>query len=270
MAAHDLVRLTRDGDIALVLLDDPDRRNAMTRAMGEAFRDRISELCGDPGVRAVVLSGSGRAFSAGGDLDMLERQAQLGAASPGRAWRGIRDEMAGFYRLFLSLRDLPCPSIAAINGSAVGAGLCVALGCDFRYVAADAQLGLNFARLGLHPGMAATWTLPRLVGSAQAAELLYTGRSIDGVEAHRIGLASRVLPAAEVLPAALATAREIAGNAPIALRAIKQALHRSEAASLEDQLQFEATEQARTFETRDAREGIAAIRERRAPRFDGR
>lgn len=270
MAANELVRLTRDGDIALLLLDDPDRRNAMTRAMGEAFRDRIAALCGDASVRAVVVSGNGRAFSAGGDLDMLERQTKLGAESPGQAWRTIRDEMASFYRLFLSIRDLPCPTIAAIQGAAVGAGLCVALGCDFRYVAGDAQLGLNFARLGVHPGMAATWTLPRLVGPGQAAELLYTGRLIDGVEAHRIGLANRVLPAAEVLPAALATAREMAANAPIAVRAIKQALRRSEAASLEDQLQFEATEQARTFETRDAREGIASIRERRAPRFDGR
>ena len=154
---------------------------------------------------------------------MLERQAKLGAEAPGQAWRAIRDDMASFYRLFLSLRDLPCPTIAAIQGAAVGAGLCVALGCDFRYVAGDAQLGLNFARLGVHPGMAATWTLPRLIGPAQAAELLYTGRLIDGAEAHRIGLANRVLPAAEVLPAALATAREIAANAPIAVRAIKQA-----------------------------------------------
>jgi enoyl-CoA hydratase/carnithine racemase len=177
--------------------------------------------------------------------------------------------MASFYRLFLAIRDLPCPTIAAINGAAVGAGLCVALGCDLRYVAAEARLGLNFALLGVHPGMAATWTLPRLVGAAQAAELLFTGRLIDGAEAGRIGLANRVLPAAEVLPAAQATAREIAASAPGAVRAIKRALARSEGASLEDQLQFEASEQARSFETRDAREGIAAIRERRAPRFSG-
>jgi enoyl-CoA hydratase/carnithine racemase len=270
MSAPELVRLVRDGDVATLLFDDPDRRNAMTRAMGEAFRDRVAELCLDDGLRAIVVSGVGRAFSAGGDLDMLERQAALGSASPGSAWRAIRDEMASFYRLFLVVRDLPCPTIAAIQGAAVGAGLCVALGCDLRYVATDAQLGLNFAKLGLHPGMAATWTLPRLVGSAQAAELLYTGRSIDGAEAHRIGLANRVLPGSEVLAAAQETAREMAANGPIAVRAIKRALRRSESASLEDQLQFEASEQARTFETQDAREGIAAIRERRPPRFAGR
>jgi len=270
MAAPELVRLVRDGDIATLLFDDPERRNAMSRAMGEAFRDHVADLCRDASLRAVVVSGTGRAFSAGGDLDMLERQAETGGAAPGKAWRGIRDEMASFYRLFLAVRDLPCPSIAAIQGAAVGAGLCVALGCDLRYVAAEAQLGLNFARLGVHPGMAATWTLPRLVGSAQAAELLFTGRLIDGVEAHRVGLANRVLPAAEVLDEARRTARVMAGNAPAAVRAIKRALRRSEAASLEDQLQFEATEQARSFETADAREGIAAVRERRAPRFAGR
>jgi len=270
MSATELVRLIRDGDIATLLFNDPDRRNAMTRSMGEAFRDRVADLASDPSLRAVVISGSGRAFSAGGDLEMLERQATSGAADPGRAWRGIRDEMGSFYRLFLAVRDLACPTIAAIQGAAVGAGLCVALGCDLRYVAREAQLGLNFAKLGVHPGMAATWTLPRLVGSAQAAELLFTGRLIDGEEALRIGLANRVLPAAEVLTAAQETAREIAANAPIAIRAIKRALARSEAASLEDQLQFEASEQALTFETADAREGIAAIRERRTPRFAGR
>lgn len=270
MSAPELVRLIRDGDVATLLFDDPERRNAMSRAMGEAFRDRIASLVRDEQLRAVVISGSGRAFSAGGDLDMLDRQAALGASDPGRAWRGIRDEMASFYRLFLSVRELPCPTIAAIQGAAVGAGLCVALGCDLRYVAGEAQIGLNFARLGVHPGMAATWSLPRLVGPAQAAELLYTGRLIDGVEAHRIGLANRVLPASEVLAAAQETAREIAANAPLAVRAIKRALARSEAAPLEDQLQFEATEQARSFETSDAREGLAAIRGRRAPRFEGR
>lgn len=270
MVSNELVRLSRDGEVAILLLDDPERRNAMSRAMGEAFRARVAEIGADPTLRAVVVTGNGRAFSAGGDLGMLERQAELGAASPGQAWRGIRDEMASFYRLFLSIRELSCPTIAAINGAAVGAGLCVALGCDLRYVAEDAQLGLNFAKLGLHPGMAATWTLPRLVGEAQAAELLFTGKLVDGREAARIGLASRALPRSEVVAAAVETAQTIAANAPLAVRAIKRALARSGVHTLEDQLQFEATEQARTFETRDAQEGLAALREQRSPRFEGR
>ena len=265
-----LIRETRNGDVVTLHFNDPDRLNAMTREMGEAFRDCVGELSRDESLRAVVLTGEGRAFSAGGDLDMLQRQADLGAAHPGTAWREIRDEMSTFYRLFLSIRDLPCPTLAAINGHAVGAGFCVALGCDFRYVAAEAKLGLNFTRIGVHPGMAATWNLPRLVGPALAAELLYTSRMIDGEEAGRIGLANRVLPRGEVLDAARATASEIAENAPLAIRAVKQALYRSEKASIEDQLQFEATEQAKNFETADSHEGIAAVREKRAPHFIGR
>jgi len=274
MSDSDLVRESRDGDrqsaIVTLHFNDPDRLNAMTTAMGEAFRERLGVLALDESVRAVVLTGEGRAFSAGGDLDMLQSQADRGAAAPGVAWRSIRDEMSTFYRLFLTVRDLPCPTIAAINGHAVGAGFCVALGCDFRYVAEGAKLGLNFTRIGVHPGMGATWTLPRLVGPALAAELLYTSRMIDGEEAGRIGLANRVLPRDEVLSAARATAEEIAGNAPMAVRAVKQALRRSETASIEDQLQFEASEQARNFESADAQEGIAAVREKRAPRFSGR
>ncbi|MAG32970.1 MAG: enoyl-CoA hydratase [Deltaproteobacteria bacterium] len=269
MTASDLVRESRDGHVVTLHFDDPDRLNAMTRAMGEAFRDRIGLLARDGSLRAVVITGSGRAFSAGGDLDMLQAKADEGAAAPGTAWRGIRDEMRAFYRLFLSVRDLPCPTIAAINGHAIGAGFCVALGCDFRYVASDARLGLNFTRVGVHPGMGATWTLPRLVGPAMAAELLYTSRLIEGEEAVRIGLANRAAPRAELLEIAQAAASEIAGNAPLAVRAVKQALRRSENASIEDQLEFEASEQAKNFESRDAHEGLAAIRAKRAPEFDG-
>ncbi len=265
----ELIRETRDGDVVTLHLNDPDHLNAMTREMGEAFRDRVGRLAQDESLRAVVLTGEGRAFSAGGDLDMLQLQADRGAANPGRAWRGIRDDMSTFYRLFLSIRDLPCPTIAAINGHAIGAGFCVALACDFRYVATEARLGLNFTRIGVHPGMAATWSLPRLVGPALAAELLYTSRMIDGEEAGRIGLANRVLSRTEVLGAAEAAAAEIAGNAPRAIRAVKQALRRTENASIEDQLQFEASEQAKNFESADAQEGIAAVREKRAPRFSG-
>ena len=266
----ELIRETRDGDVVTLHFNDPDRLNAMTRNMGEEFRDRIGVLALDESLRAVVLTGVGRAFSAGGDLDMLQQQADRGAENPGTAWRGIRDEMSTFYRLFLSIRDIRCPTIAAINGHAIGAGFCVALGCDFRYTAAEAKLGLNFTRIGVHPGMGATWSLPRIVGPALAAELLYTSRMIDGEEAARIGLANRVLPRAQVLETAQAAASEIAQNAPLAVRAVKQALRRTENATIEDQLQFEASEQARNFESADAHEGIAAVREKRDPHFCGR
>jgi enoyl-CoA hydratase len=230
----------------------------------------VAQLRKEPDVRAVVLTGSGRAFSAGGDLGMIGARAEAGASGPGGAPRRTnRDQMRAFYQLFLSVRDLPCPTVAAMNGAAIGAGLCVALACDLRIAAIDAKLGLNFTRLGIHPGMGATWTLPRLVGPAVAAELVYTGRIIDGAEAARIGLVNRAVERERVLPDALALAQEIATSAPVAVRGSKLALARSADASLEDQLSFEAARQSECFETGDIREGLQAVREKRAPRFSG-
>lgn len=266
----DLILLERDGDVAVLTFNDPERRNAMTQAMGEAFAGHVARLASDLSLRALVLTGAGRAFSAGGDLGMIQARADEGAAQPGVARRGIRDGMHAFYELFLSVRQLACPTIAALNGAAVGAGLCVALGCDMRLASRKAKLGLNFARLGIHPGMGATWTLPRLVGPAHAAELLYTGRLLEGQEAARIGLVNRALDPEDVLPEARKLAAEIAGASPIANRGIKQALERSAGASLEDQLGFEAARQAECFESGDIREGLAAARERRPPEFTGR
>ncbi len=265
-----LVILERDDDVVTLVFNDPERRNAMTQAMGEAFAACIAELAGDDSLRAAILTGAGRAFSAGGDLGMIQARADEGAARPGLARRGIRDTMRSFYGLFLSVRDLPCPTIAALNGAALGAGLCVALACDVRIASAEARLGLNFTALGLHPGMGATWTLPRLVGPAHAAELLYASRVIRGEEAARIGLVSQALPPEQVLPAARALASEFAANAPLANRGVKRALARSAAATLEDQLGFEATEQAACFESEDVREGLDAARARRPAKFQGR
>ncbi len=266
----DLVLLERVGDVAELTFNDPERRNAMTQAMGEAFAGRVGELAADASLRAVILTGAGGSFSAGGDLGMIRGRADQGAAQPGRARRAIRDGMRSFYKLFLAVRDLPCPSVAALNGHAMGAGLCVALACDVRIVAEDAKLALNFTRIGLHPGMGATWTLPRLVGTARAAELLYSSRTLSGLEAAEMGLANHVVPRSQVLPKARELAASFATCAPLAVRAVKRALDRSLDASLEDQLSFEAEAQAACFESRDVREGLAAARERRAPRFEGR
>jgi len=265
-----LILQTRDGDVVTLTFNDPARLNAMTQAMGEAFSAAIAGLADDTSLRAVVLTGAGRAFSAGGDLAMIESRAAQGAANGPRGRGAIRDGMRSFYQLFLSVRDLPCPSVAAINGAAIGAGLCVALACDVRIASSEAKLGLNFTQLGLHPGMGATWTLPRLVGPAHAAEILFSSRTLTGAEAAGIGLVNRAVAPAEVLPAARALAAELAAAAPLAVRGVKRTLRRSEHASLEDQLSFEATEQAACFESRDVHEGLAAARERRAAKFEGR
>ena len=265
-----LVLLARDGDVVTLTFNDPSHLNAMTRAMGEAFSAAVTDLAGDASLRAVVLTGAGRAFSAGGDLAMIEAHAAAGAANGPGGRSAIRDTMRSFYKLFLSVRELPCPSIAAVNGAAIGAGLCVALACDVRIASSEAKLGLNFTQLGLHPGMGATWTLPRLVGPARAAEILFSSRIFTGAEAATIGLANRAVAPAEVVPAARALAAEFAAAAPLAVRGVKRALARSGDASLEDQLSFEAQEQAACFESRDVHEGLASVRERRAPKFEGR
>jgi enoyl-CoA hydratase len=264
------LRHEREGDVAIVTFDDPSRLNAMSEPMGQALAETMVRLAADDALRVVILTGAGRAFSAGGDLAMIERMAREAAADPGGPARARhRAFMRRFYGLYLSVRELPQPTIAAVQGHAIGAGCCVALACDLRVAAREAKLGVNFTRLGIHPGMAATWTLPRLVGPAAAAELLFTGRLVDGAEAERIGLVNRAVPAAQVLEEARALAHEIAGSAPLAVRGTKRALAQAQTASLAEQLDFEASEQALCFESRDLAEGLAAARERRPPRFEG-
>lgn len=261
------VRLERRDDGVVVLtLDDPDRRNAMTEAMGDALTDAARSLADDRELRAVVLTGAPPAFSAGGDLGMLEdlarrtREEGLDAS----------DTMLAFYRRFLSVRDIPVPVVAAINGHAIGAGLCVALACDLRVVAEDAKVGLNFSQLGLHPGMAGTWLLPRILGQQRAAELLYTGRLVRGREAADYGLALDARPADEVLERSLELAGEIATASPVVVRQLKQTLAATERATLDEALAREAACQAVSYGSEDLAEGLASARERRAPRFPGR
>jgi len=268
MSEAELVQLERDGDVATLIFQDPQRHNAMSRAMGEALTARIGGLREERGLRVVLLTGAGRAFSAGGDLGMLVDLARQ--ASKGRAMHETRDQMREFYDLFLSVRSLPCPSIAAINGHAIGAGLCVALACDLRVASTRARLALNFTRLGLHPGMAATWTLPRLVGPARAAELLYTGREVSAAEAERIGMVNRAVSPEDVIPEARELAQAVAAAGPQAVRGVKRSLASSAHAELDAQLQLEATLQAACFGSRDVEEGLAALQEGREANFEDR
>ena len=157
------------------------------------------------------------------------------------------------------------PTIAAVNGAAIGAGFAVALACDIRYAAADARLGVPFTSLGLHPGMATTWSLPNVAGHAVARDLLLTGRIVTGTEAVGLGLVSQALPTDEVLPEAIAAAERIAAAAPVATRLTLQALRDGGHASFDDALQWEALAQAVTLATDDLHEGIAAAAAKRRP-----
>jgi enoyl-CoA hydratase/carnithine racemase len=263
MAGVDVER--RDDGIAIVTLNDPDRRNAMTVEMGEALRESFGALAKDDDLRVVVLTGAPPAFSAGGDLDMLESHTRRTREEGFDA----TDEMRAFYTRFLAVRDIPVPVIAAVNGHAIGAGLCVALACDLILVAEDAKVGLNFAKLALHPGMGGSWLLPRRVGWQRGAELLYTGRIVSGAQAASWGMALDAMPADQVLPAALDLAEDIAASAPLVVRQLKRTLGVSPTSTLEEQLDREAAAQAVNYGTDDLIEGLTAGRERRPPRFTG-
>ena len=259
--AAPLVRLDVSDHVATITLDDPRRRNAMTPALGLALHDAVERVRGDRAVRAVVLTGAGAAFSAGGDLEMLGRLRAEG-------FKRARDFMLEFYARYLSVTTLEVPVVAAVHGAAIGAGLCVAMACDLMVVDAAAKLALNFVQLGLHPGMGATYLTPRRVGAQRAAELLLTGRRFDGAEAARIGMALEAVAAEEALPRAQAIARQIAANAPLAVRALKGELGVDRAA-LQKALAAEAFHQAESYGSRDLGEGLAAAAERRAPSFEG-
>ncbi len=256
------VLLEMEGAVATLTLNDAARRNAMTPELGDALRARVEELRRRSDIRAVVLTGAGGAFSAGGDLQMLERLRKV-------SFEEARTFMLDFYARYLSILDLPMPTLAAVEGPAIGAGLCVALACDLCVVAEDAKLALNFVQLGLHPGMGATWLVPFRAGAQRAAELLLTGRRFDGREAVRLGLALESTPAAEVRPRARTLAAQIAGNAPLATRALKQRLA-ADRAALQRALEEEARFQAESYGSEDLGEGLAAAAARRAPVFRGR
>jgi enoyl-CoA hydratase len=249
--------------VALLVLDNPELRNAMSDEMTSSWVAAVAELAADASVRAVVVTGEGSAFCSGGNTSWI-------AGEPDATVDRLRSRMLPFYRAWLSIRQLEVPTIAAVNGAAIGAGLCLALACDLRYAASGARLGVPFVKLGMHAGMGGTHLLPEVVGEAHARDLLLTGRVVDAEEALRIGLVSRVLPHDGFLDEVLETAAGIARNAPIATRLTKLALLDGGHADLETALQWEALAQPVTLATEDLQEGIRASREKRPPEFRGR
>ncbi|HEX9695329.1 MAG TPA: enoyl-CoA hydratase-related protein [Actinomycetota bacterium] len=257
------VLVERSGGIVTLTLNKPDVRNAMTADLTEAFTAEIERLAGDPDARVLIVTGAGKAFCAGGDLSFIQ-------PGPGASVPAIRARMRSFYGKFLAVRDLEIPTIAAINGSAVGAGLCLALACDIRIASTGAKLTAAFTKLGLHPGMAGTYLLTRLVGSARAADLLFTSRIVDGTEAEAMGLVNRAVPGDALAKEVRTLAEQIAANAPIATRLVKRAIQLAERNDLDTMLEYEALAQPVTMATADLLEGLAAVKEKRAPKFEGR
>jgi enoyl-CoA hydratase len=248
--------------VALLTLSLPEMRNAMTAEMTLAWDRAVAEVIGDGDVRAVVVTGAGSAFCSGADLSWLD-QGRATDNTPDQ----LRSKMLPFYRSWLSARDITVPVVAAVNGPAVGAGLCLALACDLRCASPSATFSAPFVKIGTHAGLGATWLLRQAVGSSRAKEMLYTGRTVGAYEAVSWGLASAV--ADDVVKYALGIAELIAGAAPIAVRLTKSTLAQADE-QLDAVLRSEALAQAVTMASEDIHEGIDAVRNHRPPEFHGR
>jgi len=251
-----------DDHVALITLDYPERLNALDEQVGRDLRSICEQLAEVPELRCVVLTGTPPAFSAGGDLDFLE--GLIGEAEEHGAAH-VADFMHNYYLRFTEVLRLPVPVVGAINGHAVGAGLCLALLCDLRIVSRTARVGFNFSRLGLFPGLAATWFLPRVIGMERAATWVTTGELVTGDVAVEAGFGIESVDADEVLPRALDLAERISRSSPFVVRQLREHLPTVMTASLEETLRREADAQGRSYATGDLREGIAALRERRDP-----
>jgi 2-(1,2-epoxy-1,2-dihydrophenyl)acetyl-CoA isomerase len=253
---------TRD-QIAHITLDRPDKLNAFSGTMREDLLAALRAAAENSACRVVVITGAGRAFCAGGDVDFM---AGLQREQNTAAFRKLLD--AG-RDIIVTIATMAKPVIASVNGVAAGAGCNLALACDIRIASDAAKLGETFVRIGLHPDWGGTWLLPRLVGRSRAAELLMTGRIVDAAEALAIGMVDRVVPAAELSAETEKLARAIADAPPIAIAGIKRALLASEHNDLQTQLEFEAEHQLRAFGSNDAAEGMRAFFEKRSPKFSG-
>lgn len=252
-----------DDKVATITLNRPDKHNAFTTPMAREWADMLERLESDERVRVIVVTGAGRSFCAGGDTQAM------GADEVPRAL-DIRSKLTeGVHRIALQLQCMAKPVIAAINGAAMGAGLDLALMCDIRFAADTAVVGESYSRLGLVPGAGGSYFLPRIVGTAKALELLWTADVLDASSAERIGLVSRVLPSAQLLPATMEFAQRIASSPPLAVQAIKRLVHQSLRMDLASSLNLAASEMTLVRASDDHREAVAAMREKRSPSFRG-
>ena len=251
------VDTTIEGHVALVTMRRPPH-NLLTVPMLRELADQLEAL--DGRCRAAVLSAEGKSFCAGADF-------KSEAAPDPTAGASFEQTTAAFYAQALRIFETPVPVIAAVGGGAIGAGFGLALACDMRVVSDDGWFLVNFVRLGIDPGFAISATLPRLVGPGAAADLLYTARRVDASEALRIGLCERVVKSGGETEAALAVATEIAAGAPAAVASTRATLRSGLAAIARDAMEHELDEQSALAGTRDAREGVQAMLERRTPKF---
>jgi 2-(1,2-epoxy-1,2-dihydrophenyl)acetyl-CoA isomerase len=257
---YETILVDRAGGVATVTFNRPEARNAIDVRMREELVGAFDELEADETVRAIILTGAGGHFSAGGDVkSMVKRH----TAADGRA------RVESLNRFVLRLFNFPKPTLAMVDGFAVGAGCNIALGCDLVIASDRARFGEVFAKIGLVPDGGGTWLLPRLVGLAKAKELVFTADIIDAAEALRIGLVNRVVPAADLETTSRTLAARIAAGPPGTLALAKSLLNRGATAELAAALELEAFAQGQAICSEDHAEGVRAFLEKRPPKFTG-
>ncbi len=248
----------QDSGVAVITLNRPQQLNAVNEQLAHEWLDALERCAEEQAIRAVVITGAGRAFCAGQDLKNLSSGVPGGTIL--REW---------YNPLILRLRSLPKPVIAAVNGTAVGAGCNLALCCDLRFAAETARFGQVFVGIGALPDSGGFYFLPRLVGMGKAMELMLSGEIFDAREAERIGLVNHVYPADELLPRTLEYAAKLAAGPTAVYAMIKRGLDYSTSAPLAEMLEYEAAGQTDAVETDDFKEGVNAFIEKRQPRFVG-
>jgi len=258
--------------VATVSYNRPERMNAWTARMGDEARQAMLDADRDPQIGAIILTGNGRAFCSGADMQSLNNLAQgTDRLEVGRPEAGTEELDPNFRGRFSWMMALKKPVIGAINGAAVGMGFANTLYCDIRIAAEKARMGLIFTRRGLGIEFGSSWMLPRIVGIANAMDLAITGRLIDGVEAQRIGLVSKAVPDSELMPAARALATEIATQCgPLGISHVKRLVYGHLFTDLATALADDDQSAVELLKSDDFKEGIKAFMEKRPPRFTGK
>ena len=263
-----LLKIAHDGAVATLTFDRADTMNPLgASGDGAEVEAACAAINDDPAIRCAILTGAGRAFSAGGDIKAMRDRTGNFAGNPDQIAEGYRTNI---HRALRALDGLKVPLIAAVNGPAIGLGCDLACLADIRIASSAAKFGVTFLKLGLVPGDGGTWILPRVIGQSRAAELFYTGDVIDAATALEWGLVSRIAAPESLMDEARAMAAKIAAMPPAALRATKVLLRQGRSVTYDTALELAATTQAHMHHTQDHAEGVAALIEKRSPVFTGR